>query len=313
MSENDFPLGNYLDKLVENLREYAPDALREQESDAIHDARVATRRLKAALDLAKPVLSKEHRKPFAKLMRNMRKQLGPIRDIDVSLRHLKEFAKDRRHQLAIEWLTRNFEEQRQSLAKKIREKTPPGKWLGKLGTWWSVRYELQDASEAFSALLAESLHTQMDDFARQAAILVTPAESSPTEKRDPHQARIAGKGLRYTLEMAIEHGHPLSPDLRKTFKRLQDSLGLWHDYVVLAEQILGAVIEHKLAHHQLQLFDNLVDLSRVMMRKSEIQLDRFRKQWLRHGDRLVAELRSAYPLTIQPDDKAEEDAANEVE
>ena len=63
-SSDDFPLIKYLDQLTDTLRTLIPAALKDHEVDAIHDARVATRRLKAALDLMRPVLSNRDRKPL---------------------------------------------------------------------------------------------------------------------------------------------------------------------------------------------------------------------------------------------------------
>ena len=61
-----FPLLDRIDELVGGLRQQVPAALKDFDADGIHDARVATRRLKAALDLLEPVLSKGGRKPFAR-------------------------------------------------------------------------------------------------------------------------------------------------------------------------------------------------------------------------------------------------------
>src|SRR4051794_12290305 len=85
-----FPLLKYIDDLVESLRGLIPKALKEWDVEAIHHARVSTRRLKAALDLLEPVLPGGQRRPFAKVLRNLRRQLGPLRDMDVMLSHLKE-------------------------------------------------------------------------------------------------------------------------------------------------------------------------------------------------------------------------------
>ncbi len=72
-----FPLLKHADALVENLRRVLPRAVKQWEESSIHDARVCTRRLKAILDVLSPVLSKEHRKPFAKILGKLRRQLGP--------------------------------------------------------------------------------------------------------------------------------------------------------------------------------------------------------------------------------------------
>ena len=69
MAQDAFPLLEYIDDLVEDLRGNVPKAMKLWEADAIHQSRVATRRLKAALDLLRPVLSDEHLKPFAQASR----------------------------------------------------------------------------------------------------------------------------------------------------------------------------------------------------------------------------------------------------
>ena len=56
---------------------------------------MATRRLKAALDLLKPVLSDEHLKPFSKVLKKFRRRLGPMRDLDVMIEHLGEIKPSR--------------------------------------------------------------------------------------------------------------------------------------------------------------------------------------------------------------------------
>src|SRR6185312_16160926 len=77
-----FPLLAYLDELVEDLHKNVNKALRAFDADAIHDARVATRRLKAAMGLLESVISSEHRKPFGKVLKKLRRRLGPLRDLD---------------------------------------------------------------------------------------------------------------------------------------------------------------------------------------------------------------------------------------
>src|SRR3954470_24134003 len=88
------PLLAYLDELVENLRRLIPSAIRGNDADAIHDARVATRRLKAALDLLETAIDQRRLRPFAKTLRKLRRRLGPLRDLDVMGDHLRELKKD---------------------------------------------------------------------------------------------------------------------------------------------------------------------------------------------------------------------------
>ena len=56
------PLLAHLDRLIGELHTQAPKALNDWDEEGIHRARVATRRLSAALDLVKPVVGKKRRK-----------------------------------------------------------------------------------------------------------------------------------------------------------------------------------------------------------------------------------------------------------
>jgi len=46
--------------------------------------------------------------------------------------------------------------------------------------------------------------------------------------QDPHELRIAGKQLRYTVEMMQKSGHRPGTAFVRTVKRMQEELGLWH-------------------------------------------------------------------------------------
>src|SRR5215210_2479800 len=81
----EYPLLAYVDSLLEQLQAHVPKALKDWDEQAIHQARVSTRRLKAALDLLKPVLSKRPRRAFGRVLRRVRRRLGPLRDTDVML------------------------------------------------------------------------------------------------------------------------------------------------------------------------------------------------------------------------------------
>ena len=131
------PLIAYLDHLVEELRRLVPLALRDWDPQAIHQSRVATRRLKAGLDLLRPILSDDARRPFKKVTRRLRRRLGPLRDLDVMLGHLDELSKGR-HASAAAWLTGQLNAQREKARTESLEEAPPTKVLVKLSASWAA-------------------------------------------------------------------------------------------------------------------------------------------------------------------------------
>ncbi len=296
--DHDFPLLKYTDSLVENLRELIPSAVGGQDEDDVHDARVITRRLKALSTLVQPVVSNKSRRPFNRVGKCLRRQLGPLRDIDVMLEHLEEF-KHPKLQPAIQWLRDRLGELRRQAIDSAGEKAPPARMLGRLGAWWGMRHEIEQARDSIEQLLAQSVHLQLDAFIEQAQDL------AGERRNDPHQLRIAGKSLRYTLEMAREQGNKLPAAVLSLFKRMQTALGLWHDYVVLAERIMRESVECDLALHDMKLQSDLLQAVQICFRRSEAQLKKMAALWKTRGDSLTETIRQSFPLTPHPPEAPE--------
>jgi CHAD domain-containing protein len=287
----EIPFIKYLDGLVDDLRGLV-SRVGDGEPDVIHDARVTTRRLKAALELLDPILTRKNRKPFAKITRKLRRRLGPVRDLDVMCKHLDELTQPRVAD-AIAWLGGRLAQARRRAEKKAVADLPPTRVLGKLGCWWGVREEIAVGVEAIESLIAQSVHLQLDTFCEQADGL---ARSDDT-RTDPHELRIAGKSLRYTLEMAREQGQRLPPNATGVFKRIQDALGLWHDYVVLADRVLRESTEDELALHNAELQQTALELAGILLRRARRQLERVADLWQRQGEELAREIRLEFALT----------------
>jgi CHAD domain-containing protein len=296
------PLLAHLDRLVEELHVQAPKALNDFDEEGIHRARVATRRLSAALDLTKPVVGKKRRKAFGKVLRGLRRRLGPLRDADVMLGHLQELHGQSKHAAAVEWLSAGLVQERKTLRDASAQKGPASRVLADLGAWYPVRESVAAAAETLSSLLAQSLHLQLDMFIEHAGRIVNP--SSTSQPPNPHELRIAGKALRYTLEMAVAQGHDLPGSVVKTFKRMQEALGSWHDFVVLTDKAMHLSIERLLSHHDAAMQEKVLDLARVTLRRSSRDLEGFGKLWNTKGEQLATSIRAAFPLAGPEDAQA---------
>jgi CHAD domain-containing protein len=284
------PLLLHIDRLMEQLHAQVSKALDAGEVEGIHQARVATRRLKAALDLAEPVVGKKRRKPLARVLRKLRRRLGPLRDTDVMLEHLQELAA--KHEPAARWLADHLSSRREALRGESEKKGSSADVLAALGAWYPVREQIRAGADALPGLLVESLHLQLDAFVEQADRL-----TAGVAAQDPHQLRIAGKALRYTLEMAVAQGHDLHGSVLKTFKRMQETLGAWHDFVVLTDQAMRSSLDELLGHHDPALQEKVLDLARVTLRRSARELEQFGGLWTAKGADLTASIRTTFPLS----------------
>jgi len=296
---NEPPLLAHLDRLMEELHTQAPKAINDWDEEGIHRARVATRRLSAALELVKPVVGKKRRKALAKVLRKLRRRLGPLRDADVMIGHLQELtASGEKYAKAIEWLTGTIRAARETSRQASARGGSAAQVLEDLGGWHPVREQIAGSADALPRLLVESLHLQLDAFVEQAGRVTQ--SSAGARHHDPHELRIAGKALRYTLEMAVAQGHKLPASVMKRFKRMQELLGAWHDFVVLTDTAVRASLEALLSHSDPALQERVLDLARLTLRRSSKYLAGFDTVWNAKGESLAGTIRAAFPLTSAP-------------
>lgn len=284
-----------LEERVDDLRGLVRRALRSWDSEAIHQARVATRRLKAAIDLLQPLLSEDPRREFSKSLRKLRRSLGPLRDADVMLAHLESLRAPAGAAEGAAWVTRRMREHKADLRREAARKLTPRKALARLESWVDLEQEVRESHAAAAPLLARIAPTQVGTFAARADRLVRSggagalAPAAPEALADDHagenvhELRVAGKLLRYTLELAKPLGYEVPRSVAKDFKKLQDALGLWHDFAVLTDKILSLAIEAHLAARRPDVYGQVLNLARLCWAKSERHLDQFRKLWAAGG------------------------------
>jgi CHAD domain-containing protein len=287
-AKDEFPLLTRADSLVGDIRRLVPRAVKQSDSTSIHDVRVATRRLKAILDVLKPILSGAHRKSFGKVLRKIRRRLGPVRDFDVMLDHLGSIGA--RYRRGVGWIGERLRSRREELRRSAAREICLPKIIGRLGAWWGLHAELLGGQASVDSLLGESLHLQLQAFAQKADALVD----------DPHALRIAGKALRYTLEMAVVQGHKLPLSVTRSFKQMQDALGLWHDYVVLADCIMKMSLDQQLSHYDAPTADEVMQIARVAVQRSAREMAKFSALWLRNGKEIVAAIHASFPPPPPP-------------
>jgi CHAD domain-containing protein len=288
--END-GLIQYFDDLTEELGTRIPEALA-GEVEAIHDARVATRRLSALVNLFEPQLSKGLRNRFRTGLKQIRRTFGPVRDLDVMIECVGGLPAP--HAAAASFLLENLQHTRADAVDRIG-KLDTAKLLGKLGSWWGLREQLKDP--AAKPLLSQSLAIRLDQFCRYADLHANTesalANGEAHAEMNPHELRIAGKALRYTVEMAIADGADISPVVVRSFKAMQDLLGTWHDLAILSQTILSVCVDEQLALSNAALLRDCLKLARLTARRSEARLEAFRKLWRKEGAMLHQQIRSA--------------------
>lgn len=198
---------------------------------SLHQARVATRRLREALPV---VASGGKERKVERTVRRLTRVLGPVRELDVSLQLLDEMAKaDDVPRSAVVRLRRAVLEDRHPIHRdmlryvarcdldKLRKRTMSAtQKRSKRGASFRDHAQIT-AAYGRAARRAEHLRLAIDE----AAGLYLPDRL--------HQVRIAVKKLRYAIEVARVVSRSRATRQLNTLKHAQDLLGRMHDLEVL--------------------------------------------------------------------------------
>lgn len=286
MAPNDEQLLVYLDELMARLRELLSLATEMYDVDAIHKSRVTTRRLSAAMKVVGVLAEQKDVRTFNRVLKKIRRELGPHRDVEVLSGHAWEIGGE-----GAAWMLERLGARRAKLRDRTarREKLP--RWIRRLEIWSEVREGLETHAEAFGVLVSEGVHARADRFAALAKELV-----DEPGKIDPHLVRKAGKELRYALELVAASGTPLSKEMTRIFKRMQDALGLWHDHVVLGETAVREVDEVSLLRLESGKGAAVMGLAAATLSRAAAQLAEFGRVWDTEGREMAAAIGGAVPL-----------------
>ena len=212
---------------VAKIEEMLPLAAHNYQEDIehVHQLRTSCRRAAAALELFRPLMTGKP-KALRKLLRRIRQAAGPARDTDVLLaRFEKQSPADPNLDYVIARLHLQRENAQEDLI-QAAEKSQSGK----------LKKALQSTLESLGQDDREAHQLSFVQFGRgalQAAsqdVFQLTGVSQPTVAQ-LHQLRIAGKRLRYSIELF--HG-AFAPEMRADIyplvEKLQDRLGRLNDH-----------------------------------------------------------------------------------
>jgi len=226
--------------------------LKGDDPDAIHDMRVASRRLQQVLDLIFPTPLPREARRLRRKVRRCRRALGDVRNCDVLLEQAARRLARRRTSNREAWaaVKQHIQERRnESFARAIRKLSKLNlavfymrtkAILDRLGSNPDQGHIAQPiahpdgaAPEPFPVRLAQALTGVWSGFEKQVA-----ASQSDPSAASIHAARIGAKRLRYLLEVVSQLGMPGSSQALAWLRKIQQHLGDWHDMEVLEEMII---------------------------------------------------------------------------
>ena len=208
---------------------------RDGDADAIHQARVATRRVREALPL---VTRGSKERKLTKAVSRLTRALGRVRELDVALVNLDEVTADAAMQTeGINLLRAILKDERQRLYADMAERidrVDPEKLQRK-----ALAAAARHAESEDDALSAGRMKKVIKRAARRAVSLQAAIDNAggiylPDRL---HEVRIAVKKLRYVLEIARELSRSRASARIRMLKTVQDLLGRMHDLEMLIMRI----------------------------------------------------------------------------
>jgi CHAD domain-containing protein len=213
-----------------------------QDAEALHDFRVALRRLRSWIRSFRPLLDDTLRGRWRRELREVVGATGEARDAEVMQALVQEELRALvpRHRRAAAWLLERVapaaaagQDPRAQAAAGFARLAPHlsdglGRYQRAVGQGRRGRFG--DAAAAAVLAQLEVLRTALAEV------------QGPDDVARAHRARIEGKRLRYLLE-PLREAAPAAGEAVRSMRALQDLLGELHDVHVLGARLADAVVE----------------------------------------------------------------------
>ncbi|MEO5897401.1 MAG: CHAD domain-containing protein [Vicinamibacterales bacterium] len=215
------------------LHRYLPAAVAGDDV-GVHQARVASRRLREAVPVLAGRLKGSKAGKARRKIRRLTQALGAVRELDVTLILLDELsASDELSKAALQDVRLHVMSERSEKREAM---------LSKLADVDARKLDRRLQSVA-AAVLLDAEQTWRQELGarllkRSKRLVAAIDQAGSLYAPEPlHQVRIAAKKLRYGLELAADGGLTSAAGVLRTLKRTQDNLGRLHDLQILQAHV----------------------------------------------------------------------------
>ena len=217
-----------------------------EDPEELHDMRVATRRMRAALKLFSAALPEQ-----ACFYRNELKWvggvLGEVRDLDVQIEHFEKLSTEQEEDREALSVAKALKERRALAREHMPEALDSDRYDSFVSSYNGMLCRGPEGEEHEEGLANEPIVVVAPDlvyrrYKKWRKVGKDLSEESPPEEY--HEFRKEGKRLRYTLEFLKDvYGKKVTIGLVKPLKELQDDLGRHQDLIVAAELLENVAAE----------------------------------------------------------------------
>jgi CHAD domain-containing protein len=218
------------------------DCLEEPSIKPIHRLRSSTRRLEATLellDLSTDVKVRRKSKPLRKALREIRRGAGAVRDLDVHRDLLKAYKKNKDTDKLNRELVSAREKAAHQLTAELRKDQK------------QLNVELNKLETLLKPVLDLDLNSTKLIRLTRKWFASTISHLDPQQDDQLHSIRKAGKTARYIAETGAGDSKAVAR-LATRFERVQNTLGAWHDCLLLLDEAQKSLPERSPTTEQLQ-------------------------------------------------------------
>lgn len=272
-----------IERLTSSLRYYAAAVHHSRNTEAIHQLRVISRRLRNAVWIFNDLWPKNQRRPWIQAIKTVGASAGEARDLDIQIQFLRQFKRrsEKSFHAALDAFVSALKDRRKKIYPQILEQVDI----------FLKKRVLEDIEAALKQCLNFPEKNAKDKLSRKAAAKVKkrlaelwafePFVSQPKKINELHQMRIAAKHVRYTLEAL----RPLYGESADSFidaiLRVHRTLGALHD-----DDVWLARLARMRARGTIQVRRDVIqDIKNFVLTHRQKVYRRFVKSWKKALDR----------------------------
>jgi CHAD domain-containing protein len=242
-------LSTLIEQRLQKLVKSAKESHAERSVDAVHELRVASRRLRAFVLGFSDAIGRKTRSRLEKRLRRVTKSVAALRDLDVLVELVQQRSAGASSELeraSLEHLLESLDERRSAVAPKAERRLRKldldalSELVRRAASELVAGLEPEESQRAYArALLERLIHAAAEqEPPRDGAEHPEPLLSEPLLSEQLHQLRLALKQLRYSLELLEPVlGEPFA-EMYARAESLQELLGRHHDLTVLGALIV---------------------------------------------------------------------------
>lgn len=273
----------HLNRQFAELKRWEPLAWESLQVEGVHQTRVATRRIRAALRAFDDVLPPAEAARLTEDVRWLGRKLGAVRDLDVHLQHLDEYAEelDAGELQSLDAYRTHLQQSRREAHQALIAALASVRLTTLLEDYADLLLRTSNYGGDLAGLRIDQAAARIAAPTLEALLRRGRKIDDNAKARKLHKLRIRVKRVRYLLEYLSTPYAPALDKVGKRLAKLQDVLGDHQDAYVARDHLAEYVDARRLGKAERRTFKHL---RKIEKRRAKAARSRFDKAWRKLED-----------------------------